>query len=52
VAALFLLDSNTCIRFLNGRSVPVERKLTGMTLADIQLLFDREGGTALWRCPL
>jgi tRNA(fMet)-specific endonuclease VapC len=37
VATQFLLDSNTCIRFLNGRSVQVEQKLAGMTPRDIKL---------------
>jgi tRNA(fMet)-specific endonuclease VapC len=37
VAALFLLDSNTCIRFLNGRSLPVEQKLAAMTPGNVKL---------------
>ncbi len=34
---MYLLDSNTCIRFLNGRSVDVERRLLGAKPSTIKL---------------
>jgi tRNA(fMet)-specific endonuclease VapC len=34
---MYLLDSNTCIQFLNGRSVHVERRLMGTKPATIKL---------------
>ena len=35
--ARFLLDSNTCIRFLNGRSASIERKLVAAKPPDVKL---------------
>ena len=35
--AQFLLDSNTCIRFLNGRSASIERKLVAAKPPDVKL---------------
>jgi tRNA(fMet)-specific endonuclease VapC len=37
VTVPFLLDSDTCIRFLNGRSQSIERKLAGTTPSKIKL---------------
>jgi tRNA(fMet)-specific endonuclease VapC len=37
VPAPFLLDSNICIRFLNGRSVSIERRLIAAKPPDIKL---------------
>jgi tRNA(fMet)-specific endonuclease VapC len=37
VPAPFLLDSNTCIRFLNGRSESIERKLVAARPPDVKL---------------
>src|ERR1039457_6183851 len=34
---MYLLDSNTCIQFLNGRSVHVERRLMGTRPSTIKL---------------
>jgi tRNA(fMet)-specific endonuclease VapC len=37
VAGLFLIDSNVCIRFLNGRSADLGRRLAGTTPAHVKL---------------
>ena len=37
MAAPFLLDSNNCIRFLNGRSASIEQKLAGTKPANVKL---------------
>ena len=34
---MYLLDSNTCIQFLNGRSIHVERRLMGTKPSSIKL---------------
>jgi tRNA(fMet)-specific endonuclease VapC len=34
---MYLLDSNTCIQFLNGRSAQVERRLMGTKPSNIKL---------------
>ena len=34
---MYLLDSNTCIQFLNGRSAPIERRLMGTKPSEIKL---------------
>ena len=34
---MFLLDSNTCIQFLNGRSASIERRLMGTKPSEIKL---------------
>ena len=35
--APFLLDSNTCIRFLNGRSASIEQKLVSAKPSDVKV---------------
>jgi tRNA(fMet)-specific endonuclease VapC len=37
VPARFLLDSNTCIRFLNGRSASIERQLAAAKPLNVKL---------------
>ena len=37
MAAPFLLDSNTCIRFLNGRSASIEQKLVATKPLNVKL---------------
>jgi tRNA(fMet)-specific endonuclease VapC len=37
VPAPFLLDSNTCIRFLNGRSASIQRSLVATKPPDVKL---------------
>ena len=34
---MYLLDSNTCIQFLNGRSADVERRLAGTTPSKVKI---------------
>jgi len=34
---MYLLDSNTCIQFLNGRSASIERRLMGTKPSEIKL---------------
>jgi len=34
---MFLLDSNTCIQFLNGRSASIQRRLMGTKPSEIKL---------------